>query len=136
VIKSFLTHMYCMTLKVYTCCKLLQQNEPSPAWPWSWFQYQLTLIHRVNRIKAMYGEIGLKIWFSSIHAIHGSWPVARASYRVSKYSVYTYALRSSKLMLYINAVLLGPTEYQRGKVRVGSLIRIRNVFLMFQCESL
>jgi hypothetical protein len=42
--------MYCMALKVYTCqeaasgpktflnifCKLLQQNEPSPAWQWSW----------------------------------------------------------------------------------------------------
>jgi hypothetical protein len=51
--------MYCMALKVYTCqeaasgpitflnifCKLLQQNEPSPAWQWSWFQYQLTLMH-------------------------------------------------------------------------------------------
>jgi hypothetical protein len=56
--KSFLTHMYCMALKVYTCeeaasgpktilnifCKLLQQKEPSPAWQWSWFQYHLTLI--------------------------------------------------------------------------------------------
>jgi hypothetical protein len=52
--------MYCMALKVYTCqeaasgpktflnifCKLLQQNEPSPAWQWSWFQYQLTLLDR------------------------------------------------------------------------------------------
>jgi hypothetical protein len=51
--------MYCMALKVYTCqeaasgpktflnifCKLLQQNEPSPAWQWSWFQYQLTLLY-------------------------------------------------------------------------------------------
>jgi hypothetical protein len=51
--------MYCMALKVYTCeeaargpktflnifCKLLQQNEPSPAWQWFWFQYQLTLLY-------------------------------------------------------------------------------------------
>jgi hypothetical protein len=53
--------MYCMALKVYTCeeaargpktClnifyKLLQQNEPSPAWQWSWFQYQLTLLYSI-----------------------------------------------------------------------------------------
>jgi hypothetical protein len=51
--------MYCMALKVYTFqeaasgaktflnifCKLLQQNEHSPAWQWPWFQYQLTLIY-------------------------------------------------------------------------------------------
>jgi hypothetical protein len=54
--------MYCMALKVYTCqeaasgpktflnifCKLLQQNEPSPAWQWSWFQYQLTLLYTAH----------------------------------------------------------------------------------------
>jgi hypothetical protein len=59
---SFLTHMYGMTLKVYTCqeaasgpktflntfCKLLQQNESSPAWQWSWFQHQLTLLNSIG----------------------------------------------------------------------------------------
>jgi hypothetical protein len=54
--------MYCMALKVYTCqeaasgpktflsifCKLLQQNEPSLAWQWSWFQYQLTLMYSTH----------------------------------------------------------------------------------------
>jgi hypothetical protein len=57
-------YRYCMALKVYTCqeaasgpktflnifCKLLQQNEPSPAWQWSWFQYQLTLVYSVFKL--------------------------------------------------------------------------------------
>jgi hypothetical protein len=57
--------MYCMSLRVYTCeeaasgpktflnifWKLLHQKEPSPAWQWSWFQYQLTLIYNGRSIR-------------------------------------------------------------------------------------
>jgi hypothetical protein len=41
----------------------MQQNEPSPAWQWSWFQYQLTLVYSaVNDYEYFLASVTLPVF--------------------------------------------------------------------------